>query len=150
MIIREAKISDIAEIQKLGANIDEFNTTKEVVTFWPEHILRNCVESKTDWLLVAEKDSKIIGFIICNNSSVFKKAVIENIFVSSLHRKKGVGKRLLESLLDKIHLTDCEYVAVATGENNDTAISFYIKNGFNRGENFAWMDKVLSEKFSKL
>ncbi|MDO8507391.1 MAG: GNAT family N-acetyltransferase [bacterium] len=150
MIIREAKISDIAEIRKLGANVYEFSTTEEVVTFWPEHILRNCVESKTDWLLVAEKDSEIIGFIICNNSRVFKKAVIENVFVSPLHRKKGVGKKLLESLLAKIQLTDCEYVAVATGDNNNTAISFYVKNGFNRGGNFAWMDKVLSEKFSKL
>ena len=149
MIIREATINDIDKIHRLGEHVDEFNTTDEVVTFWPKHILSNCIKSKSDWLLVAEENSEIIGFIICNNSPIFKKAVIENVFVSPQHRKKGVGKKLLDTLLGKIATTDCEYIVIFAEDDNDTAIDFYVSNGFNRGKNFAWIDKVLSEKFSK-
>jgi len=150
MTIRQATINDIDEIHKLGEHVDEFDTTEEVVTFWPKHILKNCIESKNDWLLVAEENSEIIGFIICNNSPVFKKAVIENIFVSPQHRKKGVGQKLLGSLMDQVKSIDCEYVVIFTEEDNNTAIDFYVKNGFNRGKNFAWIDKVLSKEFSKM
>jgi ribosomal protein S18 acetylase RimI-like enzyme len=149
MIIREATLKDVDSIHKLGENVDEFNTTEEVVTFWPKHILQNCIESKTDWIMVAEEDGEIIGFTICNNSLVFKKAVIENIFVSPQHRKKGVGKKLLNAIVDKIKSTDCEYIAIFTEDNNDTAIDFYVRNGFTKGKNFAWIDMVLSDKFSK-
>ena len=149
MIIREAKINDIDKIHKLGERVDEFDTTDEVVTFWPKHILSNCIKSESDWLLVAEENSEIIGFIICNNSPVFKKAVIENIFVSPQYRKKGIGKKLLDALLNKIGSTDCEYIVIFAEDDNDTATDFYVSNGFNRGKNFAWIDKVLSKEFSK-
>lgn len=74
MTIRQATIKDIDKIHKLGKHVDEFDTTDKVVTFWPKHILKNCIESENDWLLIAEENSEIIGFIICNNSPVFKKA----------------------------------------------------------------------------
>ena len=57
MIIKEAKINNIDEVYKLGKYVDEFNTTDEVTTFWPKHILKNCIESRTDWLLIAEENS---------------------------------------------------------------------------------------------
>ncbi len=147
MNIREAIISDINKIHKLGESIDEFNTTEKVVTFWPKHILRNCIKSKTDWLLIAQENSKIIGFIICNNSPIFKKAVIENIYVSPLHQRKKVGEKLLKSLFKKIESTDCEYIVVFTEDNNSTALDFFIKNGLNKGKKFIWIDKVLSKEF---
>ncbi len=149
MIIREGTINEIDKIYKLGEAVDEFDTTDEIVIFWPKHILRNCIESQSDWLLVAEENQQLIGFIICNNSPVFKKAVIENVFVSPQYRKKGVAKKLLDYLLNEIKSTDCEYVVIFAEGDNNTAIDFYVQNGFNRGKNFAWIDKALSKEFSK-
>jgi ribosomal protein S18 acetylase RimI-like enzyme len=149
LIIKEASVDDIDEIHRLGEDVQEFDTTEEVVTFWPKHILKNCIDSKSDWILVARLDRKIVGFIICNNSPVFKKAVIENIYVEPKYRRNGIGKELLKALQKKISSTDCEYVVVFTEDDNDTSIGFYTSQGFNRGKNFAWIDKVLSKEFSK-
>lgn len=147
--IRKATLKDVDAIHALGENVEEFDTTEEVVVFWPKHIIKNCIESQTDWLLVAEDEGEIIGFIICNNSPVFKKAVIENMFVKPEYRNKGIGKQLLATLLPLIKSTGCEYIALYTESDNKQAIEFYTKNGFNRGKDFAWIDLVLSEEFAK-
>ena len=149
MTIREATIDDLNKIHNLGKTVEEFNVSDEAATFWPKHILRNCIESKTDWLILAEENNEILGFTIVNNSPVFKKAIIENIFVSPQHRKKGVGKKLLAAAVERIRETDCEYICILTEVDNNTAINFYVSNGFNRGKNFAWLDRVLSDEFSK-
>lgn len=148
MIIREAKLEDVDKIYNLGKVVEEFNVSGEAATFWPKHILRNCIKSKTDWLILAEENDEILGFTIINNSPVFKKAVIENIFVTPQHRKKGIGKKLLTAAVEKIRETDCEYICILTEADNETAIDFYVGSGFNRGKNFAWLDKVLSDEFS--
>jgi ribosomal protein S18 acetylase RimI-like enzyme len=147
--IREATIQDVNKIHKLGENVEEFDTTEEVVSFWPKQIILNCIESNTDWLFLAEKDEEIVGFIICNNSPVFKKAVIENLYVNPEHRNQGIGKQLLDLLITTVKSAGCEYVALYTESENKKSIDFYIKNGFNRGKDFAWIDLVLSEEFSK-
>jgi ribosomal protein S18 acetylase RimI-like enzyme len=149
MKIRKAKISDAIKIYQLGKKISEFSVSKETVNFWPLHILKNCIKSKSDWIIVAENINEIIGFVVINNSIVFRKAIIENIFVSVNHRNKGVAKKLLLFALNKIKLSGCEYVCTLTEERNKKALGFYIKNGFNKGKNFRWLNKTLSKKFKK-
>ncbi|MFH0854778.1 MAG: GNAT family N-acetyltransferase [bacterium] len=147
MKIRKAIIADIDRIHALGSTVNEFAVSDETVIFWPKHILRNCIESKTDWLLIAEENEAIAGFVIINNSPVFKKAIIENIYVFPQLREKGVAKKLLTTALDLINSTDCEYICALM--DDDKAIKFYESNGFKKGRNFAWLDKVLSKEFSK-
>lgn len=60
MNIRKAIALDIDAIHTLGSTVNEFNVSDEVVTFWPKHILLNCVNSKTDLLLIAEEKDEII------------------------------------------------------------------------------------------
>lgn len=148
MIIREATIKDINKIHNLGKDVEEFDTTNEVVTFWPKQILKNCVNSTTNFIIIAE-DKEIIGFIIANYNPVFKKAIVENIFVHPDFRGQKVGQKLINSLMEKLEQIKCEYVCILTESNNKNAIEFYQKMGFNRGINCAWLDKVLSDKFSK-
>lgn len=148
MIIREATTKDIDQIHDLGKDVEEFNTTDEVVTFWPKYILKNCVNSKTDFIIIAE-EKEIIGFTIANYNPVFKKAIIENIFVHPDFRGQKVGKKLLDNLMAKLEQIGCEYVCILTESNNKNSIKFYQKMGFNRGINCAWLDKVLGDKFSK-
>ncbi|MDO9399427.1 MAG: GNAT family N-acetyltransferase [bacterium] len=146
MKIREATINDIDEIHSLGNTVNEFSVSDEVVIFWPKHILHNCIKSQTDYLLIAKEKEKIIGFIIINNSLVFKKTIIENIYILPQFRKKGFGTKLLNMAIKKIKTTGCEYICLLT--NNYEAIKFYESNSFEKGKDFVWLDKVLSKKFS--
>ncbi len=147
MKIREAIIADIDKIYALGSTVNEFIVSDETANFWPKHILRNCIESKTVWLLIAEENEAIAGLIIINNNPVFKKAIIEDIFVSPQFREQGLAKKLLNSAMNIISAIDCEYVCALV--NNTNAINFFESNGFKKGKNFTWLDKVLSEEFCK-
>lgn len=149
MKIRNAEIKDIDKIHNLGCNVEEFNTTEEVVVFWPKKILENCVKSKTDFILVAENNDEIVGFTIANYSPVFKKATIENVFVRPDSRDQKIGKQLIQELTSKLNKINCEYICILTENNNTCAIGFYEKMGFNRGIDCAWMDKVLSKDFKR-
>lgn len=147
MNIRKAITSDVDAIHAIGNAVNEFNVSDVVVTFWPKHILHNIIDSKTDLLLIAEEKDEIVGFIIVNASPIFKKAIVENIFVSPQSREQGVAKKLLDSAMETITLMGYEYVCALMSD--DRAISFYESNGFKKGRNFTWLDKVLSEKFRK-
>lgn len=71
--------------------------------------------------------------------------MVENIFVSPQFREQGVAKKLLDSAMDTIGSMSCEYVCALM--DDDKAIKFYESNGFKKGRNFEWLDKVLSKKF---
>jgi ribosomal protein S18 acetylase RimI-like enzyme len=147
MNIRKAIASDIDNIYTLGSTVDKFSVSDEVVTFWPKHILHNIINSRTDLLLIAEEKDEVIGLIIVNNSFVFKKAIVENIYVSSLFRGQGVAKKLLDTAMDIVLGLGCEYVCALM--NDEKAINFYESNGFKKGRSFTWLDKIISKEFSK-
>ena len=149
MEIKTATLEDINTIIKLGNSVNEFQVSDEAVTFWPKEILTNCIKSKKNPILVAEENKQIIGFIIANYNSSFKKAIIENIFVNPDFRGKDVGKFLLNNLLNNLKELGCEYVCSLVKDNSNVAIEFYLKNNFNKGINCIWLDKILDNSFKK-
>lgn len=148
MQIRKAQIRDIDEIFELGKNVTAFTTSKEVVNFWPKPILKSVIKSDKNWIFVACEKKKIIGFIIVNYNEVFKKALIENIFVNLQFRKLGVGKLLLDTVLEVLKKNNCKYICALT-EINCPAVKFYLNNGFNKGRSFQWLDKVIGKEFEE-
>ncbi len=149
MEIRAATIKDTDTIIKLGNLINEFQVSNEVVTFWPKNVLIDCIKSKNNPLLVVEKNENIVGFILANYNSSFKKAIIENIYVNPDYRGREVGKLLLNNLLNELKKLGCEYVCSITESKNNAAVEFHLKNGFNKGMNCVWMDKILKNTFQK-
>lgn len=149
MKIREAKESDINEIYSLGKDVEEFSTTDEVVTFWPKYILENCIKSKTDFLLIAEENNRIAGFTITNYNPTFKKAMLENLYVHPDFRDRKIGRKLLESVIEKLKRIDCEYICGLTETTNKKVIELHLELGFNEGKKYIWLDKILNKKFSK-
>ncbi len=146
-MIRKALQSDVDEIWSLGSNVDEFQVSKEVVTFWPRPVLEACVNNGS--IFVFEENKKIIGFIISNYNPLFKKAIIENIFVHQEHRNKGIGKNLLNNLLKDLKIKKCEYVCTLIEEKDDLGKAFYLKNKFNKGIDCVWLDLILGTDFKK-
>lgn len=149
MVIKPAKLEDIDTIIKLGNSVNEFQVSKKVVTFWPKNILVNCIESKNNPILIAKEKNQIVGFIIANYNPCFKKATIENIFVSPNFRGGKVGKLLLDNLIEKLKVLGCEYLCSLTEKDNDKAIKFFLNENFNRGINCIWLDLILNTSFEK-
>lgn len=57
---------------------------------------------------------------------------IEDIVIGSSHRKFGLGKKIVQYLIDYAKLNDCYKVILNCSDDN---IEFYKKNGFNKKDN---------------
>lgn len=79
-------------------------------------------ETEGEYILVAEEGNTLLGFI-----AVWKiESFIHHLYVDSLHHKKGVGKALLDAV---INILD-QPVRLKCLVNNKNAISFYKSQGW--------------------
>lgn len=85
-------------------------------------------------LYVAERNSKAIGFVAGDRHWVGfdgKKVLeIHELFVIPEEQKKGIGKGLLEKVLDLGKRSGLEIAELWVGEHNKRAQKFYLKLGF--------------------
>ncbi len=84
-------------------------------------------------LIVAEKNHKIIGFII-GLKTIEEKAKILMLAVSKNYRKQKVGTILLQDFIQIVKNEKIKKILLEVRKNNKEAITFYKKNGFQRKE----------------
>ena len=86
-------------------------------------------ETFTEGFIVAEKNHKIIGFIIGvtttpNIAKILMLAVEEPV------RKQKIGTELLNKFLEQISLKNIKHIELEVRTDNKKAITFYEKLGF--------------------
>lgn len=123
MVIREAKVEDIPQIQIVR------NSVKENMLSNPNLVTDDdCIEFLTErgkgW--ICEIDGKITGFSIVD----LKENNIWALFVDPDFEKKGIGKKLHHIMLDWYFSQTRESVWLGTSPNTRAEI-FYTKNGWN-------------------
>ena len=123
MIIREARVEDIPQIQVVR------NSVKENTLSNPDLVTdKNCEEFITErgkgW--VCEIDGKITGFSIVD----LKDNNIWALFVDPDFEKKGIGKKLHDIMLDWYFTQTKENIWLGTSPNT-RAEPFYRKSGWN-------------------
>ena len=79
--------------------------------------------------IVAEKNHKIIGFIVgiplgIENAKILMIAVIES------QRKQNIGTKLLNEFLKQTYLLNIKNIELEVKTDNKKAIKFYQKHGF--------------------
>jgi ribosomal-protein-alanine N-acetyltransferase len=70
-----------------------------------------------------------LGFLVARH--IAPQWELENIVVASAARRKGVGKRLLDTLLAHAMSTNSDTVFLEVRESNTTARSLYESRGFH-------------------
>lgn len=118
--IREMNLEDFEKIKEnLQADFDEF---------WTPSILKSELESQNSKYIVAVEDDNIVGFagiIILPDDTE-----ITNIVTKKSERKKGIGKLLLDKLIDMTRDAKKEIISLEVNEKNIPAIELYKKFGF--------------------
>ena len=127
--IRKATVADIDHVAALG----EAEGTS--VRWNHAHYLEvvNEASSSKRVLLVAEGSEKqegIVGFIVAQ--SVGDEWEIENVVVSPIARKKGVGHTLLASIVQAARREHATRVQLEVRASNAAAIALYRKFGFQQ------------------
>lgn len=122
MIIEKMTFIDFENIkEKLQEDFDEF---------WNANILKSELESENSKYIVAKENNEIIGFagIIVTPVDV----EITNIVTKKSKRKKGIGKSLLDKLIEMAKELKSETISLEVNEKNNIAIHLYEKCGFEK------------------
>lgn len=95
---------------------------------WSLESFQECMKNEIIDFFGAFQDSKLIGYIIGRN--IAGEYEILNVAVSKAHQKKGVGKMLMEHILENAQKWDCLNIYLEVRESNLPALILYKKFGF--------------------
>lgn len=135
------------EIRKMtSSNIEEIaNLEKECFSSpWSEDGLKNELDNNFARFFVAFSGGKIAGYIGSHN--VLGEVYITNVAVFPEFRRNGVGKALVEFLVDEMKAENAEFVTLEVRKSNFSAISLYEKCGFGKvGERKNFYEKPIED-----
>lgn len=129
MNIRKATLDDVPSMIEL----DRQSATS---SHWTEAQYRSLLSPERLVLLASSEvvpdapsvKENLLGFIVA--LQIAPEWELENIVVSPAALRKGIGKRLLQALLDAARKTNSQAVFLEVRESNQGARSFYEKSGF--------------------
>ena len=120
IIIEKMTIEDVLKIEKdFGEKFDDF---------WNINILKSELNNNNSLYFVAKNENEILGFagILLN----FDFSEITNIVVRKDFRKFGIGKMLLEKIIEETKKNNKKMIYLEVNENNTNAINLYKKYRF--------------------
>ncbi len=114
---------NVAHIEKLAVIEKECFSTP-----WSEKALRDELSNPNARFLVAFCDGEISGYIGAHN--IIGEVYITNVAVSLAHRRKGIGEKLVGSLIELSESENADFVTLEVRESNNSAINLYKKMKF--------------------
>ena len=113
--LREMNFEDFEKIKKI--------LQEEFDEFWKPSILKSELESKNSKYIVAIENENIVGFagILITPDD----AQITNIVTKKTERKKGIGKLLLDKLIQMAKEIGKNNISLEVNEENFIAINLY-------------------------
>ena len=119
---RKAKVSDLKQIYRIESS--SFHNP------YPLNLLFAFILSKSYDIFVAEDiNKKILGYIIVTPEKSKKALHIISIAVDKEHRRRGIGRKLLEFVFE-FYRDKVNFAWLEVRKSNKAAIEFYRKNNF--------------------
>jgi len=119
MAIRNFEYEDLEEVAKIAdESLQEDYSIDFFLYLW---------QINPDGFLVAEKDGKVVGFIVSIKEGKEKLRILM-LAVDKKFRRMGIGKSLLRELL--IKYPEARKIVLEVRSDNREAINFYRKQNF--------------------
>src|SRR5262249_5013094 len=129
--LRSATEADAKHVESLLAELGYPSTEEDV-----RHRLRRSLHNNTSCFLLAQSASEVIGLVSAelvpyfpNGSTICR---ITGLVVSTHHRSRGVGERLLAGVGDFAREHHCSGIEITSAEHRLDAHRFYQRLGFSR------------------
>ncbi len=106
------------------------NLKSDFDDFWKPSILKSELENERSKYVVAIENENIIGF--AGIMILPDDIEITNIVTKKSDRKKGIGKLLLEKIIEMARETKREFISLEVNEKNIVAINLYEKFDFKK------------------
>ena len=131
MIIRPGKKSDIPQVFDLIKELAEYEKALDKVSNTVERLEEDGFGPNPVYeLFVAENESIIVGIALTYyRFSTWRGKVmyLEDLIVREHMRRKGIGKKLFDMVLDHAKVTSCVGLSLQVLDWNDLGINFYKK-----------------------
>jgi L-amino acid N-acyltransferase YncA len=161
VVVRDAQDTDMSAVQAIYAHhvltglasFEEVPPTVEEMRKRRSEIVAHDLP-----YLVAEIDGKVIGFAYVGRfrpRSAYRFSVEDSIYMAPEAARRGVGRRLLDTLIDRCtRLGYRQMVAVIGDSGNDGSIGLHAAAGFSRVallpsigfKSGRWVDSVLMQR----
>ncbi|GIR73225.1 MAG: N-acetyltransferase [Flammeovirgaceae bacterium] len=131
MIIRPGKKSDIPQVFDLIKELAEYEKALDKVSNTVEKLEEDGFGPNPVYeLFVAEIENNIVGIALTYyRFSTWRGKVmyLEDLIVKEHMRRKGIGKKLFDMVLDHAKVTRCVGLSLQVLDWNDLGINFYKK-----------------------
>lgn len=97
---------------------------------WSEHLLQSGLESSLDSYLVWEEQKEIRGY--CVLRTLADEGEIQRIAVDQNWRRRGIGRRLMESMVSLARMKGVREIALEVRAGNQGARKLYESYGFRQ------------------
>ena len=104
----------------------DIELSKEIYMKWVE----NSFQKEDKYFIIAKEDNIVFGFILFSYNNN-QEIVIELISLDKKSQGKGIGTKLINTLINKAQLNDVSKIKVGTQIDNLQAMNFYAKKGFS-------------------
>ncbi len=118
--IRKMRVEDLERVLEI-----------ERISFsnpWSRNAFLYEIESDVSYPWVIEMDNKIVGYSI--HWLILDEAHLSNIAVDPLFRRRGIGKFLLEKIIESVKKMGARFLTLEVRVSNTNAISLYTKMNF--------------------
>lgn len=146
--IRTMEIGDVAAVFYLGERLFTADKWPALYRTWDEFEVVNFFASDTETCLVAARDEKIIGFalgtVIEKENSAWRYGYIVWLGVDPDIEKCGIGSALFNAMRDIFIEKGARMILVDTDANNENAIQFFKKHGFDHENKHVYLSMNLT------
>ncbi|MFV5695604.1 GNAT family N-acetyltransferase [Flavobacterium sp. LB3P122] len=139
-MIRKATLQDLDELAPL---FNQYLIFYKKPSNYEKHksYLKERIENNEAIIFLAfdeDNKEKVIGFtliyITFSSLALNKILILNDLFVDSAIRKKGIGEQLILKTVDLAKELGSDLIRLRTAKNNSTAQGLYHKMGFKRDE----------------
>lgn len=133
-IIREAEIDDLPAIFHLGEELFTSQDLTNLYRTWDEYEVTNMFNLNGEYMLVAEIDEKIAGFVmgsfIEKSQSSWRYGYLVWMGVDPQYRGHRIGTRLFDNFKRRMKKAGARILLVDTQADNTRALGFFKDRGF--------------------
>lgn len=143
--VREARESEYKQMIEMFREMAQFQNASEKMTNTVEKMraerdIFRCLVAATD-------DGRIVGYAVCFYAYYTwtgKSLYMDDLYVKDDFRKQGVGRRLIQAVIEYAKANGCHKVKWQVSRWNTNAIGFYTKLGAEISETESDVELLLS------
>lgn len=115
--MQKEDLGQIAQIEKASFSMP-----------WSEKSFEEALDNPNAFYVVAEEEGRVAGY--CGAYLILDEADVNQVAVDSSRRNQGIGKKLMEALLERLEQAGASAVTLEVRKSNQAAIALYESLGF--------------------